>query len=390
MGWWRFGTDVAAVAGVPADLWIGWALLWGTVPMLATTDRRLLAGAALGLVAFDLVVMPRYEPVLVLGDAWLVGEAVVVAVGLVPGLALGCWTARGELLAVRTLLQVIGATGLLAFVVPSLVFAAAGGGWAPLLDRSRAELVVAGLVLAPIAAPGVQAVREFVAHGGTPVPLDPPDRLVTTGPYAYVANPMQVAAAVLLVGWGLLLASPGVVAAAVASVTFSAGVAAWSEDRQLVGRFGDDWRHYRRQVRSWWPRWRPHVTEPAVVYVARSCEPCRQVADFLGGRSAVGLDQAPAELCAPGIRRITYRCGGASAVGLAAIGRSLEHVHLAWATVSWTGRLPGLQQILQLITDAVGGGPRPVGRPGPGAARAPGSGSNVPRAQMTFLVTPLV
>ena len=55
-GWWTFSTNTAAVAGTPADLWIGWALLWGAVPLLIISERVVLVGVAL--VATDLVMMP--------------------------------------------------------------------------------------------------------------------------------------------------------------------------------------------------------------------------------------------------------------------------------------------------------------------------------------------
>jgi protein-S-isoprenylcysteine O-methyltransferase Ste14 len=359
-GWWRFTVDTAAVAGVPADLWAGWALLWGAVPLLVTTDARRLAGVGAGLVAADLVLMPMAGPVVVLERTWLVGEAAAVVAGLVPGLLLGRWTARGERLAARVALQMVAFGGLLYFVLPTLVFTVTGEGWGTLLDRSRGQFVLAGVVLAPVGAAAVQAVREFAHHGGTPVPLDPPTRLVTTGPYAYLANPMQVAATILLVAWGMLLASAAVVAAAVAAAAFSAGFAAWNEDGDLADRFGDDWRRYRAGVRCWIPRWRPAVRGPAVVYVAASCEPCSQVGAFLVRRHPLGLDVAPAEAGPVGLRRITYERGGTRATGIAAVGRSLEHVNLAWAAASWTGRLPVIQQVLQLVTDAVGGGPRAI------------------------------
>ena len=360
-GWWSFEVSAAAVAGVPADLWIGWALLWGTVPLLAVrlgTGIGPLVGAGLILVAADMVLMPIGEPVVVLDRTWLVGEALAVVTCLGPGLLLGRWTARGERLAWRAGLQVLAFTGLLLFVLPVLVFTVTGEDWAALLARPRWQFVLAGLTLAPAGAMVVQAVREFVAHGGTPVPLDPPSRLVTSGPYAYVANPMQLGATVVLAGWGVLLASPAVVAGAAVAAAFSAGVAAWSEDVELAGRFGNDWHGYRRQVRTWLPRWRPAVVDRAVVYVAGSCEPCSDVGRFLLRRPSLGLDVAAAESFPEPLRRITYVRRAHRADGLAAVGRSLEHVNLAWATGSWLVRLPVVEPVLQLVTDAVGGGPR--------------------------------
>jgi hypothetical protein len=106
---------------------------------------------------------------------------------------------------------------------------------------------------------------------------------------------------------------------------------------------------------------------PAVVYVAAGCDPCCEVGRFLVGRRPSGLEVRPAEHCPFPLDRITYQRGGERDSGLAAIGRSLEHVNLGWAALSWIGRLPVLQQVLQLIADALGFGPRPVARRTSGA-----------------------
>lgn len=359
-GWWTFQPGAAAVAGVPADLWIGWALLWGAIPLLATTSRLVTAG--LLLVAVDLVLMPLGEPVVVLNGTWLLGEAAAVATCLVPGLLLGRWTARDEAVRGRSLLQVIGFTGLLGFILPSLIFTVTGEDWAPLLNRPRWHFVLAAVILAPAGAMALQAVREFAAHGGTPVPLDPPLALVTTGPYAYVANPMQLGATILLAAWGFLLSSPAVMTAAAMAAAFSAGFAAVDENRELSARFGDAWHDYRRHTRLWWPTWRPQDAA-AVVYVAQTCGPCRDVGRFLLARRPVGLEVRAAEECPFPLERITYVRAGPAEAGIAAVGRSLEHVNLAWAAASWTARLPIVDQVLQLIADAVGFGPRPIRQP---------------------------
>ena len=366
VGWWRFdvgasgsGAGQPTVSGVPADLWIGWALLWGTVPVLAPAGRRHLGGlvAPVALVAADLVLMPAAEPLVDLAPSWLVGEAVAEVSCLVPGLLLGRWTADDRQLAARVVLQIGAFSALVFFVVPSLVFAVTGDGWAPLLDRPRWQLVGTAVLASPVVGMALQAVAEFAAHGGTPVPLDPPRRLVTTGPYAFVANPMQLAGVILFAAWGLLAGSPVLTGGAAVVAAFCAGVAGWTEEGELDERFGDDWHWYRRQVRLWLPTWRPVVVEPAVTHVAETCEPCQQVGRFLRQRHPTGLDVRPAEQCPLPLRRVTYDRGGRQDTGVAAIGRSLEHVNLAWAAASWTARLPGVGHFLQLISDVVIGTP---------------------------------
>jgi protein-S-isoprenylcysteine O-methyltransferase Ste14 len=236
-GWWSFDAHTATVAGIPADLWLGWALLWGAVPILAT-NRLLVVSVAL--LAVDLALMPFAAPVVMLDRTWLVGEALAVATCLIPGLLLGRWTAHFEHVTARATLQTIAFTGLLLLVVPSLIFTITGESWTPLLERPRWQFVLAALALVPAGTMAIQSVREFAAHGGTPVPLDPPTALVTSGPYSYVANPMQLGAIIVLATWGLLLTSPAIVAAAAMSAAFSAGIAAWTEDHELAQRFGDE------------------------------------------------------------------------------------------------------------------------------------------------------
>ena len=73
---------------------------------------------------------------------------------------------------------------------------------------------------------------------------------------------------------------------------------------------------------------------------------------------------------------MTYEAGEStretpySVSGVQALARALEHVHLGWAFVGWITRLPVLRSMIQLLVDAVGGGPR---RTGPTPA-SPGSG----------------
>jgi protein-S-isoprenylcysteine O-methyltransferase Ste14 len=93
-----------------------------------------------------------------------------------------------------------------------------------------------------------------IVGGGTPAPLDPPRRLVTTGPYALVRNPMLSGMALLLAGEALAFASPGIAACAAAFFVLVNVILLTVEEPSLVRRFGADYEAYRRRVPRWIPR----------------------------------------------------------------------------------------------------------------------------------------
>ncbi|MFF3443982.1 hypothetical protein [Streptosporangium sp. NPDC002721] len=284
------------------------ALLWGALSVLVA-PRAPLPLTAAAPARLDLAVMPLGEPVVVLGEHWLAGEAVAIAVCLVPGLPLG-----------------------------------------------------------------VAAAREFAVSGrGTPLPYDPPTRLVTTGPYGYVRNPMQVSMAGAYLVLGTLDAR--FLAAVPVVVAYGAGLAAWHEGEQPAGRFGAGWADYRRAVRPWGPRLRP-VMPPASVYVDAGCSTCSEVGRWIAARNPSGLRVLEAGDHPGGPRRITYeRADGQAFQGMAAVAHVLTHIHLGRALAGWFLLIPGITRFAQLCADAFGYGPRavPAGpdRPGPGQARAP-------------------
>jgi hypothetical protein len=231
----------------------------------------------------------------------------------------------------------------------------------------------------------VSAVLEFARRGGgTPLPYDPPGRLVTSGPYAYVGNPMQLGAVLLLAGWGALLGSPWVAAGGVMAHLYSVGLAAWDEGGDLDRRFGPAFRAYRGAVRRWWPRWRPWPPSslaggppPARLYLARGCGPCSELARWFACRQPVGLLLVAAEdHLRRALERLTYDPGddpgGAlEEEGIAAFARGLEHLHLGWAWLGWALRLPVVRPFLQLLADASGAGPRPAAASRGGNPAAP-------------------
>lgn len=101
---------------------------------------------------------------------------------------------------------------------------------------------------------------EFAWRGiGTPAPFDPPRRLVITGLYRWVRNPMYVGLGVLLLGEAitfpqltitmLVMIAALWLATTIFIVTF--------EEPTLRSKFGDDYAAYCRNVRRWIPRVRP-------------------------------------------------------------------------------------------------------------------------------------
>lgn len=121
----------------------------------------------------------------------------------------------------------------------------------PILQAFGGLLICAGLV--PITASFI----EFIRANGTPVPVAPPPRLVVTGSYRYVRNPIYVGFVALLIGEVLVFGSLGLLEyTAVAWCVGAAGVRFY-EEPTLARKFGADYRDYRRAVRAWIPRLHP-------------------------------------------------------------------------------------------------------------------------------------
>ncbi|SCL37604.1 Protein-S-isoprenylcysteine O-methyltransferase Ste14 [Micromonospora pallida] len=361
-GWYAFAPVDGAYRGLPVDLWLGWAALWGPLPVLL---RRVLPlPVALGLLGWlDVVTMPALRPLLVLGPDWLTGEVAGLLGVALPAQLLGRWSADRRHLSARVLLQ-LGLFGvLLLWFLPTVAFTLAGDSWTWLDGLSASRLLLLAQVALLVATPAVTAVHEFaVRGGGTPYPWDPPGRFVTTGPYAYLANPMQAGAVALMLLTALVAGSAVLAVGAVLAVAFSVAVAGPHEDHDLDHRYGRRWRDHRRRVRPWWPRWRPYLPgEPAVLWLDDDCGPCAAVRRFLERRRPVSLTIAPA---ARHPTEVLWRAGyaggdGHTERGVAAVARALEHVHLGWAWVGWILRLPGIIWLAQLVTDAMIAPPHP-------------------------------
>ena len=98
------------------------------------------------------------------------------------------------------------------------------------------------------------SVLTFLRAKGTPVPFNPPPQLVTTGPYAYVRNPMLTGVFALLFGIGVLLGSASLL---VIFTPLFILVNVWElkviEEPELLKRLGQDYIEYRKSTPMFFP-----------------------------------------------------------------------------------------------------------------------------------------
>jgi protein-S-isoprenylcysteine O-methyltransferase Ste14 len=284
-------------------------------------------------------------------------RAALAVLGTATAVLFARWTGRRTHLTARATVHVICHAVLLLWVLPR-VTEALGGGWHPFTLSASWETKLLWQVLLLPAVFLVSAVQEFAARGGgTPMPDDPPVRLVTTGLFAYVANPMQVGKLSILACWGALWGNPWLLAAAALGGAYSVFVACPREDLALEERYGASWRSYRAHVGRWWPRWRPWpMWTSARLYLDQDCPVCGQLGRWLESLAPPGLEVQPAvnHPDAP-LARPAYEPGDGTPEehGVVAVARALEHIHLGWAFLGCAVRLPLIRVVAQAVYDAV-------------------------------------
>ena len=92
---------------------------------------------------------------------------------------------------------------------------------------------------------------------GTPLPLDPPTKLLVLGPYKYVRNPIHIAWVTLFIGLGLYFRSPAILLFAVVFFAICYVYVLCVEEPSLKKRFGKDYEEYCKVVPRYVPRLSP-------------------------------------------------------------------------------------------------------------------------------------
>lgn len=148
-------------------------------------------------------------------------------------------------------LFLVVAPGTLAGLIPWLI-----APWpAPIAHMWLAAFGVA--LLLPGAVLLLDCFRRFAMQGmGTPAPIAPPERLIVTGAYRHVRNPMYVAVVSLILGQAALFASlPLLIYGVIMWAGFHAFVLGY-EEPTLRRLFPQDYAAFFAAV----PRWIPRLT----------------------------------------------------------------------------------------------------------------------------------
>jgi len=159
----------------------------------------------------------------------------------------------------RHLCAIVALPGAVTVLGPILVLARSGPRFAWGLQLPAVLLVVLfGLALI---AGGLwlftRTLLLFARAGkGTLAPWDPTSRLVISGPYRLVRNPMITAVAAVLLGEATLLGRPSLIIYVLAFISLNHTYFVLVEEPGLTHRFGEDYRRYKRAV----PRWLPRTT----------------------------------------------------------------------------------------------------------------------------------
>ena len=96
---------------------------------------------------------------------------------------------------------------------------------------------------------------------GTPLPMDTANKLVISGIYSFIRNPMAISGIGQGLAVGLYLGSPLVLLYALLGAVIWQMIFRPLEEDDLLKNFGADYEEYQKNVRCWIPRFRPYQME---------------------------------------------------------------------------------------------------------------------------------
>ncbi|HLX61887.1 MAG TPA: isoprenylcysteine carboxylmethyltransferase family protein [Planctomycetota bacterium] len=262
-GVYRYALDTMLYQGVPVDVHITYGCLLGTALCLIWEQA-----GSLRLILLTLLIAGA-----IMWNRWLVNSAGIIT-PLAPEwqrwdipvqCALPVITVifyklvdENRALMLRSVVYAFGYFAVFYFLIPSMILSSTTLGEVIFPAAQWRTAVVAICVLS---VPGAWAAGQFAVSGrGTPLPLDPTHKLIVTGPYAFVRNPMQISGLGVAIVWAVTTSAIGLwiyVAVLFIAMQFTKV----HEEDNLHRRFGDRYKKYCRNVWLWIPRLWPYEEE---------------------------------------------------------------------------------------------------------------------------------
>lgn len=283
---------------VPIDLHLAWAALWGVGycllwERLAGWKRGAFYVAVVGgTLAWDALIVSQGKVVLVpfqdlydvvygsysygqQGELWVWLRWDLALLAGLPWLTLGWFylVKNRKSLPLRATLYALAYATVFYFLAPFLVLRyQPDESWKACVDGCplmydfgfgvHAFLhhmpVLAQIAIGLLSLLGAWAAALFYRQGdGTPLPLDPTRTLVTSGPYAFVRNPMQISGVGVAVVLALAYQSWYLGCYTLNLFVLVCFLNAW-EKAELARTFGEPYVRYADAVRNWIPRLRPY------------------------------------------------------------------------------------------------------------------------------------
>jgi len=350
-GYWLFTEE--SPTGIPHDLFFEWVVFWGVgVPFFG--KGKYLIPTALLLIWIDVLFMPMMAKIglLELNDNWLIGELLLITIVFLPSQLWFRFSFLDQELKWRSLLQVL----VMAFFILVGVPFVSGLYYPNTIDFTSNLFPIWLQMLFVLALPSLIAVIDLVQKGqGTPFPYDPTKKMVRSGVYAYIRNPIQWSFTWMFVPLALIYQSPILLFGMLVSVAYVVGVSNPDENDSMLIRFGSKWTVYKESVPTWYFKWHPTSIPIARIYFNADCSICLSLRNWMQKRKPFNLEFIDANEHESKLESLRYEnAEGAECSSVEALASCFEHINLAWASLGWLMRLPGIRHILQIIVDTMG------------------------------------
>lgn len=352
-GLWSFPQETAQSSNIPPDLYFIWLVLWFIVIPLLSKGKHLLFSTLL-LFYLDYLLMPLLVSynLLVLEENWLIGELLILGFAYLPAQLWFRFYLENKRVEWRCFFQFIIVFMLSTIGIPYSIQQS----FPQLLSFSTMPSAYLVQIIFILCLPAIIAIIDMAKKAaGTPFPFDPTQRLIRSGAYAFIQNPIQWSLTFIFIPLAIIHQSYLLLLGSLISIIYAISIARLHEKEDMAARFGQPYLAYRKQLPSWYFLWRPIHRPQAHIYIKKHCKSCSQLRLWLEKRKPSQLIIKTAESHQTHtLYQLTYVDEfGHYYSSVKALAHALEHINLAWASLGWFMRLPLISHLLQLIVDSV-------------------------------------